>query len=146
MSVYARVEGGVVVELFTPPTNVPLASCFPSALTWVDVTAVSPAPQQGWTYDGAVFAAPPATPPAPPPTIIPPSAFIDRFSAAEQQAVMTASQSSWQINLWLTKAVAATSVDVTDARTIAGMGALVTAGILTSARCAQILNLTIASP
>jgi hypothetical protein len=58
MSVYARIQGGSVAELFTPPVGVPVSACFNGALTWVDVTSVSPAPQPGWTYTAGVFAAP----------------------------------------------------------------------------------------
>jgi hypothetical protein len=66
--IYARIVSGTVAELFTPPAGVAIADCFNAALAWVDVTAVSPPPQPGWTASetGGVwsFAAPPA-PPAP---------------------------------------------------------------------------------
>lgn len=37
-----------------------------SALTWVDITGITPAPAVGWSYDGTSFTAPPP-PPLPPP-------------------------------------------------------------------------------
>ena len=58
MSNFARIQSGVVAELFTPPAGVSIASCFHSALLWVDVTA-QPTVVPGWSYSGGVF-----TPPA----------------------------------------------------------------------------------
>jgi hypothetical protein len=49
MSICARIASGAVAELFTPPSGVDVSNCFNPALTWVDVTSVSPAPQPGWT-------------------------------------------------------------------------------------------------
>ncbi len=56
---FALVHTGSVVQIE--------ADQFPvhEALSWVDITGESPMPQVGWSYDGAVFTAPP-TPPAPP--------------------------------------------------------------------------------
>jgi hypothetical protein len=64
MTVYARIANGVVAELFTMPVNSKFAisQMFNPALVWVDVTNVSPQPQQGWsaTQTGGTwsFAAP----------------------------------------------------------------------------------------
>ena len=86
-------------------------------------------------------------PPAPPTqTVIASEDFINRFNPTEEQAIMTAAQSSWQVNLWITKMTAAPSVDVTNPITINGMAALVVAGLITSARSTQVLNLTLSSP
>jgi hypothetical protein len=62
MTSFARVEGGIVVELFTPPESVPIDECFAPGLTWVAVAGAGAAP--GWSYDGSSFAAPvaPAVP------------------------------------------------------------------------------------
>lgn len=65
MSVYARVPGGMVVELFTPPAGFTLEQCFHPdiASQFVEVpSGVTPA--EGWSYSGGVFSAP--APPAPP--------------------------------------------------------------------------------
>ncbi|MEJ0020742.1 MAG: hypothetical protein WDN25_30170 [Acetobacteraceae bacterium] len=67
MPTYARIDGGVVVELFTPPpafAATPIAELFHPDLQWVDVSALDPQPQPRWTYDGHSFA-PPAPPPPP---------------------------------------------------------------------------------
>lgn len=65
---YARIAGDLVMELFTPPEGVSISECFAPGLIWVDVSAVTPQPLQGWlaTETGGVwsFAAPPP-PPAP---------------------------------------------------------------------------------
>lgn len=48
MSTYAHIVSGVVAELFTPSPGFTIGDCFHADLTWVDVTVVSPQPQQGW--------------------------------------------------------------------------------------------------
>ncbi len=35
------------------------------ALTWHDITGLSPKPKVGWTYDGIAFSSPPPVPPRP---------------------------------------------------------------------------------
>jgi hypothetical protein len=70
MPTYARIEDGIVAELYTPPTEVaatPLPELFHADLRWIDVSAVSPQPEPRWTYDGAVDGAVFAPPPLPPP-------------------------------------------------------------------------------
>jgi hypothetical protein len=66
MPTYARIDSGIVAELYAPPAEVaatPLADLFHAGLEWVDVSAVSPQPEPRWTYDGAAFTPPPAPPP-----------------------------------------------------------------------------------
>ncbi|HVX58001.1 MAG TPA: hypothetical protein VHA37_09860, partial [Candidatus Saccharimonadales bacterium] len=65
MSTYARIQDNTVAELFTPPQGATLAQCFHADIVaqFVDVTAIAPAPQPGWTYDGESFAAPVAPSP-----------------------------------------------------------------------------------
>lgn len=65
MKVYARIDGGCVVEIILPFVNdngdeVPIGLRFTPefVLTLVDITDMTPPPLEGWTYDGAVFAAP----------------------------------------------------------------------------------------
>lgn len=64
MKTYARIDGGVVMELFS--TDLDITELFHPELVWIDVTDVSPAPQERWLYDGSTFAEPPP-PPEPPP-------------------------------------------------------------------------------
>lgn len=56
MNTYARIQAGAVFELFE--CDGPITGLFDPKLVWIDVTAVAPQPQQGWTYDGTAFAAP----------------------------------------------------------------------------------------
>ena len=74
------------------------------------------------------------------PTTISALAFIQRFTAAEQTALMAAN-STWGVMI-----AAAGTIDVTNALLIAQMQAAVTAGALTQARVTQILNLADSSP
>lgn len=65
MKTYALVEDGVVQQIVYPYVNpdgfeVPIEERFTPNIVamMVDITGLDPQPQQGWTYDGAVFAAP----------------------------------------------------------------------------------------
>ena len=69
MTIYARIQDGVVAEIIQPlmdqeGNEYPIAERFVPALveTMVDVTSQNPMPDQGWSYDGHAF-----TQPAPPP-------------------------------------------------------------------------------
>lgn len=79
--------------------------------------------------------------PAPPvPTTIASLAYIQRFTSAEQTALMAADP------LWAVLTAAAGTIDVTNALLLTEMAAAVTAGLLTQARSTQILNLAVSSP
>lgn len=54
---YARIENGVVPELFETPPGVKIEDCFYPSLVWIEVTD-QPQVQPGWTYSGGVFSAP----------------------------------------------------------------------------------------
>ena len=58
---YARIQNGVVAELFT--TDGDIADMFHPELVWIDCSSVDGI-AVGWAYDGTAFMAPP--PPAPP--------------------------------------------------------------------------------
>ena len=47
MTQYARVVGGVVVELFTPPSGVNLSTCFAQSIAAQFVPVTGTAPTQG---------------------------------------------------------------------------------------------------
>lgn len=66
IKIYARIENGVVLEIIKPlldddGNEFPVAARFVPELAaqMIDVTDVSPMPEQRWTYDGTTF-----TPPA----------------------------------------------------------------------------------
>lgn len=50
MATYARIQSGEVAELFTPPSDAAIDSCFSGdiAAQFVDVTSVTPTPKPGW--------------------------------------------------------------------------------------------------
>jgi hypothetical protein len=139
MPQYARIQSGVVAELFSPPVGVLISDCFAPGLVWVDVTA-QPAVQPGWTYDGTVFAAPGAPIVQAPPTVISSGAFLTRFTQSEQLAVQTAAGANAQIGLGLTMGLARGVIDLTDATVSAWMTALVVAGCITNIRRTAILT------
>ena len=70
-----------------------------------------------------------------------PLQFIERFTEAEQIAIVTAAQSSPALRLWYDKAMASQEVVSDDPRTVAGMDALVAAGLISEARKAEVLGL-----
>ncbi len=82
MKTYARVAGGVVLELFS--TALAINSLFPPGITWVDVTSVSGI-AIGWLQIGNGFTAPAAQTPT-----------IPVVTLASVQAQLTALQS--QVN------------------------------------------------
>lgn len=67
MSTYARIDNGIVVEMFAPPPDITPTDVFDPSLVWVDCTSnANVAP--GWiaTEAGGAWAfAPPADPPPP---------------------------------------------------------------------------------
>lgn len=97
-------------------------------------------PADDMEWDGAqwLFVAPPA----PPVRSLTPLAFIERFTEPEQLAIVTASMQVPAIKLWYDKLLSAGEVVQTDPRLIAGMAALVDAGLITTERSAEVLAWT----
>ena len=150
MSRFARVVGGVVSEVFSPPSGVAITDCFSPALpgSWVDCTAVAGV-AANWTYTDGIFSAPTAPPTVPAPmlsaSLIGPRAFLGRFTAAELSAIAAADP--WWGTIFNAGVLQnGGMVDVTDAELIADLNAAATAGTITSARVTQILNLSVSSP
>ena len=65
--------------------------------------------------------------------------FLDLFTEAEQLAIATAAMQSAQVKLWYDRTIAAMFITLADPRTEAGLNALVTAGLLTAERKAEIV-------
>lgn len=80
--------------------------------------------------------------------VIPPSRvltklqFMDRFTDEEMEAIYTAAEESVQVEIWLERFKLASEVDLDDPRTISGVQALESAGLIAEGRAAEILNLT----
>lgn len=66
--------------------------------------------------------------------------FLERFTVAEQLAVVGATLVSPDIKLWYDKMLAASYIDLNDPRVDEGLSALVTAGLLASQRKIEILT------
>lgn len=79
------------------------------------------------------------TPPAPPP-IITKIAMLTRLTDAEYVGILTAAKTDVEVEAWKTRFDAANTIDLNDSRTVAGIGLLVTKGLLTQARGDEILT------
>jgi len=78
------------------------------------------------------------------PSIITKIAFLNRMTDAEFIGIINAAKTDAEIELWKTRFDNATSIDLADgSRVVAGFPMLVTKGLLTQARSAEILTLTI---
>ena len=95
----------------------------------------------GWTYSDGVFTAPPPpAPPTPPPVrILTKLQYMNRFHDAELEGVYTAAKTVVQIEIWLDKFKLATDINLDDPETVTGLENMVTAGLLTQSRVAEIL-------
>lgn len=86
---------------------------------------------------------------SPPPAPVPPEPqyksqftsleYLDRFTEAEQLAVVTATLANAQVKLWYDKMLAASYIDLADPRTIGGIDALIAAGLIDASRRDAIL-------
>lgn len=81
----------------------------------------------------------PATLPASPPVPPSPRAWLERLSPQKQAAIMAGAVANPAVLLWVMKAAGEGSIDVTDPEAIAGVAALVAAGVLDSADQALLL-------
>lgn len=74
------------------------------------------------------------------PTVIAPLAFRDRFDQAERVAIRQAEKQDDNLADWMDLVRTAQAIDLEDQRTIAGMQALVDAGLITASRRDEILT------
>lgn len=66
--------------------------------------------------------------------------YLERFTEAEQLAIVGATQGNTAVKLWYDKLLAAEYVDLADPRIEQGLAALVAAGLLAEARKAELLQ------
>lgn len=66
-------------------------------------------------------------------------AFMDRFTEAEQLAIVTATMSIPAVKLWYDRLIAATEVIYKDPRVLGGLQALAAAGLIAPSRVDEIL-------
>jgi hypothetical protein len=72
-------------------------------------------------------------------TVISHLAFMDRLTDAEFAGILLAAKESVEVEVWLKKFDAAGEIDLADERTIAGVHALESAGLLGEGRAVEIL-------
>jgi len=65
--------------------------------------------------------------------------FMDRFTDTELAGVFAAAKASPAVEVWVEKVKAASSIDLTDPRTVSGVQALETAGLIAEGRADEIL-------
>lgn len=94
----------------------------------------------GWTFENNEFKAPVI----PEEVVVPKTTltkleYMDRFTDAELAAIYAAAKTSVEVEIWLGRFKLASKVNLTDERTIAGVNALETAGLIATGRAAEIL-------
>ena len=115
--------------------------------TTVDITLENPggdvATVRSWLSDNttaiAAFVAPPQLPPVTK-THFSSKTFFERYTEAEQDAVITASMTSVPIKKAYDKMWGSDFVDVTSQETIDGVDALISVGLLDASRKSDILS------
>lgn len=78
--------------------------------------------------------------PAPPKTVFTSLEFLDKFTEAEQLAVVEATMTNAAVKLWYDRLLAASFLDLADSRIPDGLNALVSAGLLDATRVAEIMT------
>jgi hypothetical protein len=101
-------------------------------------THIAAAVAAGWTDVSASWPPAPAAPSAP--TVISSSAFLDRFTDAEDIAIHTAAQTSAAVASFLTRLAVTKTIDLKNPKIEAAIKALVVANLLTAARETAILT------
>jgi hypothetical protein len=81
----------------------------------------------------------PAPPPAPPKQFTS-LEFLDLFTESEQLVIVQAGMANASVKLWYDRALAAQFITLSDPRTEAGLEALVSGGLLTAERKAEIVE------
>lgn len=94
----------------------------------------------GWTFENNEFKAPVI----PEEVVVPKTTltkleYMDRFTDAELAAIYAAAKTSVEVEIWLGRFKLSSKINLTDERTIAGVNALETAGLIATGRAAEIL-------
>lgn len=93
--------------------------------------------QEYWRFvDGGIVV---EEPPPVVPVSVTPLDYIERFTEAEQLSIVTAAMSTPELRLWYDKLMAAQEVVFADPRLSGGLDALVSAGLITAERKAELL-------
>lgn len=145
MQVFARIQHGLVAELIEADDAASLAERFHPELVATMVPAGAEV-RVGQRWTGSSFAAPlPATPVTPPAIRhVATLAFRRRLPAARRAAVTLAASAAMEagdatLQTWLDDLAASGRVDLDDPEILAGVAALLAAGVITAAERAALL-------
>jgi hypothetical protein len=137
--ILALVTDYVVVAIQTVPDASAYQALAAQYQIVIDITNMLPQPQIGWTFDGRNLISNGITT-----TQITKLAFRERFTSTELigiiAASMQATQTGYTLQMMLQNQTIATYIDLSRSDTIAGVGLLVSLGLITSARANTILT------
>ncbi|WP_338662640.1 hypothetical protein VQH23_21125 [Pararoseomonas sp. SCSIO 73927] len=148
MQTFAHVRDGVVAEIVKiPAKSPPLEERYHPDLLPGFVELSGPGSQSvtdGWLWDGAAFSAPPAPDPLSAPRTCSPREFRERWTMDERKAVTLAASKALEagdatLQVFLDDLSASQMVELNHPTLLAGMDAVVAAGLLTRARADAIL-------
>lgn len=112
--------------------------------TWIDITNLEIKPGIGWTYENGVFTSnAPVTPPLTMliPRIITKIAFRKRFTKQELAAIINASKTDAEVQIWFDNLNSAENLDLNDLNFVNDMFELSDKNILTEQRVIELLDL-----
>lgn len=133
----AIVDDNVVISIQTIPDDggVSYSALSHQHQAVIDIGTMVPSPAIGWTFDGANLISNGATS-----MKITKLAFRNRFTIAEMTGIYATMQSNYTLQAMQGNLAVATFIDLSRADTIAGVGYLVSLGIITPARANAILT------
>ena len=113
---------------------------------WVDLTGMDSEPGIGWSYVDGAFTAPVIPEPAPEkpePRIVTKVALLTRFTDDEFVGVLVEARTDAEVEAWYAKFNAATTIDLDDSRTKAGITMLYIKSLLSEERATAILTMPV---
>ena len=133
----ALVQNNVVVSIVTIPDDggISYAQTSQGYQAAIDITATLPQPQVGWTFDGANLISNGTNT-----TKITKLAFRERFTIAEMTGIYATMPTNFTLQAMIANQQVATFVDLSRSDTIAGVGYLVSIGLITQDRATAILT------
>lgn len=136
MKRWAHVVGTAVITVVEdssqPPTSLIESGVWIEAPDWVSPND---------TYENNTFTRPaPKDPYKDLPPVITKLAMIDRFSDSEYLEIVSASKTDVEVQAWYDKFSAASTINLSNPRTISGINTLVSKSLLTQVRADSILT------
>ena len=116
--------------------------CIAASLAPQDGMAEFDVPNEDWLaiVDGEIVALEPELPVPILKTQFTSLEYLDRFTDAEQLAVVSATLQSAQVKLWYDRLLAASYIDLNDPRTEGGIDALIANGLIAADRKASLME------